>query len=217
METDILVEDFFNSVVPLQRTEEHQLLEESILKNGFDPAYPIIVWGKTIIDGHNRYEICTKHNIPFTTSEKFFDNEHDVINWIIDNQLSRRNITDDQRAYLIGKRYKEEKKAIGENKATDDVKFMKELSQRQLSNDERAYLVGKRYAEEKKGNNIKKVPQCEVTNLNSSFRVPTSFNIAEQHKVSHATVKRAEKFADAVDKVAENTGINPQEILSYIL
>jgi hypothetical protein len=49
-------------------------------------------------------------NIPFTTSEKFFDNEHDVINWIIDNQLSRRNITEDQRAYLIGKRYKEEKK-----------------------------------------------------------------------------------------------------------
>ena len=57
-------------------------------------------------------------NIPFTTSEKFFDNEHDVINWIIDNQLSRRNITDDQRAHLIGKRYKEEKKTIGENQYT---------------------------------------------------------------------------------------------------
>jgi DNA-binding transcriptional regulator YhcF (GntR family) len=59
-------------------------------------------------------------------AEKSFDNEHDVINWIIDNQLSRRNITDDQRAYLLEKRYKEEKKTIGENqytsKTTEDIK-----------------------------------------------------------------------------------------------
>jgi len=48
--------------------------------------------------------------VPFIPSEKTFDNEHKVINWIIDNQLFRRNITDDQKAYLIGKRYKEEKK-----------------------------------------------------------------------------------------------------------
>jgi hypothetical protein len=42
----------------------------------------------------------------------------------------------------------------------------------------------------------------------------TSDRIAEQNKVSHATVERAEKFAEAVDTVAENTGINPQKILS---
>jgi len=39
--------------------------------------------------------------------------------------------------------------------------------------------------------------------------------IAEQSKVNPRTVKNAEKFADAVDKVSENTGINPQKILSY--
>ena len=42
----------------------------------------------------------------------------------------------------------------------------------------------------------------------------TAEKIAEQSKVSHQTVKNAEKFAEAVDKVAENTGINPQKILS---
>lgn len=42
----------------------------------------------------------------------------------------------------------------------------------------------------------------------------TAAKIAEQSNVSHQTVKNAEKFADAVDKVAENTGINPQKILS---
>jgi hypothetical protein len=38
--------------------------------------------------------------------------------------------------------------------------------------------------------------------------------IAEQSKVNPSTVQRAEKFAEAVDIVAENTGINPQKILS---
>ena len=191
METDILVEDSFKSLVPPQRTEEHQLLEESILKNGFDPAYPIIVWDKTIIDGHNRYEICTKHNIPFTTSEKSFDNKHDVINWIIDNQLSRRNITDDQRAYLIGKRYKEEKKVVGENQ----------------------YTIPKTKSEEGTLLNINKI-QDESGVVTVTTPKKTEQKIAEQSKVSPKTVRNAEKFADAVDKVSENTGINPQEILS---
>ena len=35
--------------------------------------------------------------------------------------------------------------------------------------------------------------------------------------VSPRTVRNAEKFADAVDKVAENTGINPQRILSGVI
>lgn len=42
----------------------------------------------------------------------------------------------------------------------------------------------------------------------------TELKIAEQTQVSPKTVRNAEKFADAVDKVSENTGINPQKILS---
>ena len=174
---NIQISETFKNLVPPQRPDEYKLLEESILKNGFDPAYPIILWDNTLIDGHNRYEICQKHNIPFTTSEKSFDNEHDVINWIIDNQLSRRNITDDQRAYLIGKRYKEEKKEHGNTRESINKQVIRHTD---VSLDDKS----------------------------------TSQKIAEQSKVSHATVERAEKFADAVDKVAENTGINPQKIRS---
>jgi hypothetical protein len=115
-------------------------------------------------------------NIPFTTSEKFFDNEHDVINWIIDNQLSRRNITEDQRAYLIGKRYKEEKKEHGNTRES-----------------------------------INKQVKCH-TDVSLDDK-STSQKIAEQTKVSPRTVERAEKFADAVDKVAENTGIKKKRKL----
>ena len=45
-----------------------------------------------------------------TISEKDFNSRTDALNWIIDNQLNRRNISGDQRTYLIGKRYKGEKK-----------------------------------------------------------------------------------------------------------
>lgn len=34
-----------------------------------------------------------------------------AINWIIDNQLGRRNLTPEQRDYLLGKKYNREKKA----------------------------------------------------------------------------------------------------------
>jgi len=116
---------------------------------------------------------------------------------------------------LIGKRYKEEKKAVGENQYTAPASA-EEIGRAPLSQDQRTYLIGKRTAEEKKqaapedSNSLNRVPHCEAPSRISQ-------KIAEQAHVSHATVERAEKFADAVDKVAENTGINPQEILSYIL
>ena len=78
-------------------------------------------------------------------------------------------------------------------------------------------MIGKRYKEEKKehGNtreSINKQVKCH-TDVSLDDK-STSQKIAEQTKVNPSTVKRAEKFADAVDKVAENTGINPQKILS---
>jgi ParB-like chromosome segregation protein Spo0J len=47
-----------------------------------------------IIDGHNRYTICKKHNLPFPTKELEFNNELEALIYIIKNQLGRRNLTD---------------------------------------------------------------------------------------------------------------------------
>lgn len=179
---DLKISETFRNLIPPLQPDEHKLLEESILNYGYDTSYPIIIWNNTLIDGHNRYEICQKHNVPFTTSEKQFDNEHDVINWIIDNQLARRNINADQRFYLIGKRYQEEKKEHGGDRNSFD-KLSRNIDESSPHNE-------------------------DLNSLN------TAQKIAKQHQVSHATVERAEKFANAVDTVAENVGINPREILS---
>ena len=61
--------EFKNLIHPLQKKEYLQL-EENIRADGC--LHPIILWKGYIIDGHNRYEICTKHNIPFQIKEMDF-------------------------------------------------------------------------------------------------------------------------------------------------
>jgi hypothetical protein len=45
-------------------------------------------------------EHTTKHDIPFTTVERFFDGELDAKIWMINNQFGRRNLSNYQRSVL---------------------------------------------------------------------------------------------------------------------
>ena len=101
-------EEFKTLIAPLQRKEFLQL-EANILEDGC--LNPIITWKGIIIDGHNRYNICKKYNMPYNVLEKEFDSRDDVIAWICKNQLGRRNISEETRKYLIGKQYHAEKNA----------------------------------------------------------------------------------------------------------
>ena len=46
------------------------------------------------MDGHNRYEICGKHSIPFKTIEMEFSSEGKALEWMLKNQQGRRNLSD---------------------------------------------------------------------------------------------------------------------------
>jgi len=81
--------EFKNLIQPLT-PEEFKQLEENIFDEGC--REPIITWNGIIIDGHNRYEICQKWNIPFKTIAKGFSDKLDVKIWIVKNQLGRRNL-----------------------------------------------------------------------------------------------------------------------------
>lgn len=74
-----------------------------------------------LIDGHNRYEICQKHGIHFEISEVAFSDRQEAINWIIDNQLGRRNLNPDQQSYLRGKRYNAVKESKGGDRGNQYV------------------------------------------------------------------------------------------------
>ena len=79
--------------------DEHESLERSILSEGCRDS--LVVWGDLLIDGHNRYEICQKHGLPFNTVQATqFKNMDDVHLWMIDQHLGRRSVSDFQRGVL---------------------------------------------------------------------------------------------------------------------
>lgn len=98
--------EFRDLIRPLMK-DEYRYLESTLISEGCQE--PITVWKGIIVDGHNRYEICTRLGIPFDTRERHFDNREEAIIWICTRQLGRRNISDETRRYLIGKRYEAEK------------------------------------------------------------------------------------------------------------
>ena len=76
-------------------------LEASILAEGCRDA--LVVWGDVLVDGHNRYKICMQHDVPFTTVQKEFADRDEALLWILNNQLSRRNLNDFQRIEMVNK------------------------------------------------------------------------------------------------------------------
>lgn len=52
-------------------------------------------------------------NLPFEIHEMQFESREHALNWMIANQLGRRNLNPNQIAYLRGKRYENEKKMQG--------------------------------------------------------------------------------------------------------
>jgi N6-adenosine-specific RNA methylase IME4 len=88
----------FKDLIPPLSEDEYNQLEKNCITEGIRDS--LVTWQGTLIDGHNRYEIATKHNLHYTTIEKEFDNENDVIEWIIYNQFGRRNLSNYQRSVL---------------------------------------------------------------------------------------------------------------------
>lgn len=105
----------FQSKIPPLTFEELEQLEKNIVNDG-KVINPIIVWNGLIVDGHNRYTILQKHpDIPYTVHEKEFADRYEAIIWICKNQLGRRNLTPEQKKYLVGKQYEAEKRSHGAN------------------------------------------------------------------------------------------------------
>jgi len=110
---DLKIDPEFEEKIPPLTEEEFDLLEQNIVADG-RVLDPLIIWNKTILDGHNRYRILLKHpEIPFETYPKEFSDKYAAIAWICKNQLGRRNLTPEQKRYLVGKQYKAEKASHG--------------------------------------------------------------------------------------------------------
>jgi hypothetical protein len=113
------------------------------------------------------------NGLSFQIIEREFRDLDEVLIWVDRNQLGRRNLTDEQRAVVIGRLYK----AVKQNPLLNLKPF-------QTDNGDR------------------------VDNLSTlSGSAATAKAIAEQLGVNEKTVRRAEKFADAVEALQE---VSPQ-------
>lgn len=149
------INEKFKSEIDSLTPEEYASLEASLLADGCRDA--LITWNDTLVDGHNRYEICTKHNIPYSTIEKEFADENEVLIFIAKNQLSRRNLNDYQKVKLglrLEKYYAEEaKKRMLAGKSNPCETFCKgETNSLELYGDDLEKEISEKY--EKKANEV---------------------------------------------------------------
>ena len=96
---NIIINQVLQSYVDPLTESEYAALERSLLAEGCRDA--LVLWNDVLIDGHNRYAICRKHNIDFKTIQNSsFESLDDVMLWMIDNHLARRSVSDFQRGVL---------------------------------------------------------------------------------------------------------------------
>lgn len=103
--------------IPPLSGEEKKQLEDSLLKYGYKGA-PIYIWNDYIVDGHNRYKLCRKHNIEYPVEELLLGDDAtiiDVMEWMINTQLGRRNLPPAQRLAVMDKFKKKIQEQAKEN------------------------------------------------------------------------------------------------------
>ncbi|MGB6298683.1 MAG: hypothetical protein WBF90_21215 [Rivularia sp. (in: cyanobacteria)] len=102
---ELQIDSEFQNLIPPLSVEEKLQLEANLKE--FGCIDPLVVWkGKSILlDGHNRYEICTLNQIQYKIVEIDMVSKDAAICWIVNNQLGRRNTTPEVASYLRGKRY----------------------------------------------------------------------------------------------------------------
>lgn len=92
------ISNTFKALIPPLSPDEYRQLEENILSDGIRD--PLVLWGDTLIDGHNRYEIAQKHGLTFQTVQRDFESEGAAQRWVILNQFGRRNLSAYDRSVL---------------------------------------------------------------------------------------------------------------------
>ena len=185
---NLKIDPEFQSQIPPLTDDEYKQLEENILREG-KLLSPLIVWNNTLVDGHNRYAILQKHpEIYFSTMPLPFESREEVLAWICKNQLGRRNLTPEQKKFLIGKQYSVEHRKPGGNGNNQYTVTVEEPVQEEL---------------------------CQIDTIPpTSAEASTRKQIAERNNVSESYVVRSEKFMRGVQIMDQMIPGMQEKILS---
>ena len=120
---ELKIDKEFKEKIPPLTEEEFEQLRENILSDG-EVYEPIVTWNGVIVDGHNRWRIIQENpQIPFRTKEMDFADKWAAFEWMYRKQLGRRNLTEQQKDYMIGKMYEARKKSVGQHEGNQYTKM----------------------------------------------------------------------------------------------
>ncbi|TDB67567.1 ParB N-terminal domain-containing protein [Arundinibacter roseus] len=183
-------------LIPPLQADEFAQLEANILKEGCREA--LLVWEVTtslsatfetaplatgdyiLIDGHNRFRICSTHQLDFRINLISFPSMAEVKDYMIDNQLGRRNLTPEQISYLRGKKYNAQKLERGKYERTTHKGQIVPYGSEIPAPDDSDH----------KG---------QIVPYDSGLT--TADRLAAQFNVSQKTIKRDAEFAQGLDKL----------------
>lgn len=190
---NIIILEELRSLIPPLLDDEFKQLESNILEHGCQS--PLQLWQSNkkalnlpysnedelayiLIDGHNRFKICTTHNLPFEIYQLSFDSLKDAKDYMINLQLGRRNLSPMQTAYFRGLRYNNEKADKTENLSKGQNVLSKENTQNSADSS-------------LKGQNV-------------PSKISTAERLAEEYKVNAKTIKRDAEFAKGLEKISSD-------------
>lgn len=234
---NILIDSEFRALIPPLSIEERTQLEANILADGCRD--PLVVWetsdGQNIlIDGHNRYEICTRLGSAYEVEWMQFADRSDVIEWIIKNQFGRRNLSDYQRGVLAlrMKPIMEERAKAQQIRKPADFVSQKSDEQKPIRADEAvSELANVSRDTIRKIERIEEVAQPEVKalaaagdvsiNLASQFvELPQEVQqeaiaaIAEHHEPAKEVMREAVKKAHVANNSGNNEWYTPADYIA---
>jgi N6-adenosine-specific RNA methylase IME4 len=105
---ELIIDNEFKSYVRPLTDEEYEKLKESILAEGIRD--PLVVWKNVLLDGHHRFKLAQEHGLEYKTVEVDLPDIWAAKDWIIKNQLGRRNLTEQEASYYRGKLYESRKR-----------------------------------------------------------------------------------------------------------
>ncbi len=114
---DFIIKPEIRGYLRTQTKEENEALRAKIKEEGCLPGSLTVAKlasENVLIDGHHTYDICLDEKIPHGKPRIIPMKDLDEVRtWMRKTQLARRNLTDEERTFLVGLEYKERKKTEG--------------------------------------------------------------------------------------------------------
>lgn len=226
----IKIDPEFRDIIPPLTKPEFEQLELNLIEEGCRER--IITWNNYVIDGHNRFNICSKHDLEYEILElNHFEDRHAVIDWMIQNQIGKRNLSGGTISYLRGLKLKRAK----QRKLEEEAQKMELEAMNAPAEPENVEIDGEEVeapeavtdqveAEEKPK---VKPDEKEMLKVIREHEEKIAEEVAKMYQVSPSTLKKDEKFTEAVHTIRDNVGreiqdkilskelkLNPMEVMS---